>query len=144
MDKVTKQKIKHTLRKNGLTIFLGISVILLIIIELMNVSVKEEKIKKEKVASNIFYGCIKTEHEERILIITQANYFIENECLDDGSGEKYKELNSILSKSGFKQHSEGKYSLKEETDESDLVQILSENNMILDFNNKEYNEFCNR
>ena len=47
-------------------------------------------------------------------------------------------------KNGLRQYSEGKYSLKEETDESDLVQILSENNMILDFNNKEYNEFCNR
>ncbi|ADU23939.1 hypothetical protein [Ruminococcus albus] len=144
MDKVTKQKIKHTLRKNGLTIFLGISVILLIIIALMNVSVKKEKIKKEKVASNIYYGCIKTEHEEKVLVITQANYFIENECLDDGSGEKYKELNTILYKSGLKQYSEGKYSLTEEMNESDLVQILTENNMVLDFKNKEYNDFCNR
>lgn len=48
MDKVTKQKIKHTLRKNGLTIFLGISVILLIIIALMNVSVKKRRSKKKK------------------------------------------------------------------------------------------------
>lgn len=109
----------------------------------MNVSVKKRR-SKRKVASNIYYGCIKTEHEEKVLVITQANYFIENECLDDGSGEKYKELNTILYKSGLKQYSEGKYSLTEEMNESDLVQILTENNMVLDFKNKEYNDFCNR
>ena len=145
MDKIKKSSMKYSLRKNGIPIFIGISVITLIILASMNFNVNNDnKTKKEKVANNIFYGCIKTESEEKVLVITQANYFIENECLDDGSGEKYKELNSILSKNGLRQYSEGKYSLKEETDESDLVQILSENNMILDFNNKEYNEFCNR
>ncbi|WP_024859044.1 hypothetical protein [Ruminococcus albus] len=145
MDKIKKSSMKYSLRKNGIPIFIGISVITLIILASMNFNVNNDnKTKKEKVANNIFYGCIKTESEEKVLVITQANYFIENECLDDGSGEKYKELNTILFKNGLKQYSEGKYSLTEGVNESDLVQILTENNMVLDFKNKEYNDFCNR
>jgi hypothetical protein len=144
MDKIKKSKMKYTLRKKGITIFIGISVITLIIVSVNFSDNNEDKKAKEKVANNIFYGCVKTENEEKVLVITQANYFIENECLDDGSGEKYKELNTILFKNGLKQYSEGKYSLTEEMIESDLVQILAENDMVLDFKNKEYNDFCNR
>lgn len=147
MDMIKKKRMKYMIRKNRVPVIIGVSSLILIVILLMNIGPKhqeKEEIVKEKVADNIIYGCILNTDEERILVVTQANYFIENECLDDGSGEKYKEINKILSQNGFSQYSEGKYTLRKETKMSEIIQLFGLNRLIIDFENEEFNRFCKR
>lgn len=127
---------------NKLFFFIITLVILFVSLLLFVLVVKFWVIDQSDFSNDIqAYGYIDT---NGTIYVTSAEYFDKCGYLDNGSSKEYNAICNAMRAIGASENSESKFTMKNDATPATVAVMLKEQNVTISFDNKAFNEFCER